>query len=60
MLGSALIFAAAHGFTVVFPVAVVLGIATALVYHRSGSIWPAVALHVVNNSVALGVLVVTQ
>lgn len=60
VLGSALIFAAAHGFTVVFPVAVVLGIATAVVYHRSGSIWPAMALHVVNNSAALGAVLVSQ
>jgi hypothetical protein len=57
---SALIFAVMHGFSVVFPVALVLGIVTALVYHRSGSIWPAVVLHMVNNGVAFGVTMLAQ
>lgn len=45
----------ADGFSVVFPVALVLGIVTAMIYHRSGSIWPAVMLHAVNNGIAFGV-----
>lgn len=52
---SALVFAVMHGFSVVFPVALVLGIVTAMIYHRSGSIWPAVMLHAVNNGIAFGV-----
>jgi membrane protease YdiL (CAAX protease family) len=45
---------------VVFPVALVLGIVTALVDHRSGSIWPAVVLHMVNDGVACGVAMLAQ
>jgi membrane protease YdiL (CAAX protease family) len=47
------VFAVMHGFSVVFPVALVLGTVTAMIYHHSGSIWPAVMLHAVNNGIAL-------
>lgn len=57
---SALVFAVMHGFSVVFPVALVLGLVTAVVYHRSGSIWPAVAIHAVNNSVAFVIALLSQ
>jgi len=57
---SALVFAVMHGFSVVFPVAVVLGIVTAMIYHHSGSIWPAVMLHAVNNGIAFGAALVFQ
>jgi hypothetical protein len=51
-LASALVFAAVHGLTVVFPVAFVLGLLNAWLYRRSGSLWPAVAAHVANNTSA--------
>ena len=47
---SALVFGLAHGFNVVFPAAVVLGLLCAFLYEKSGSIWPAVAAHAVNNT----------
>lgn len=43
--GSALIFAAFHGFNVVFPVALVAGITAGEVFRRSGSAWPAMVRH---------------
>jgi membrane protease YdiL (CAAX protease family) len=49
VVGSTLIFAIAHGFNIVFPAAVVAGLATAEIYRRSGSVWTAVVVHVVFN-----------
>jgi len=42
---SALLFAATHGAGIAAVSALVLGIVTALLYERSGSLWPAVAAH---------------
>jgi len=50
---SALMFAALHGVPALLPVPFVLGLATAWVYHKSGSLWPAMALHILNNGVAV-------
>lgn len=50
---SALLFALAHGINPVFPVALVVGVLAALLFTWSGSIWPGVILHGVNNAVAL-------
>ena len=47
---SALVFGTAHGFNVVFPAAIVLGLLNAYVYEKSGSIWPAVVAHATNNT----------
>lgn len=49
--GSSAVFGLAHGFSVVLPAAIVLGVVAALLYERSGSIWPAVTAHVVNNAI---------
>lgn len=49
---SAMIFAVAHGFNTVLPVAFVVGVLTALLFRRTGSIWPGVVLHGVNNVTA--------
>lgn len=49
-LVSAVVFGVFHGFNVVLPAAVVLGILNAVLYERSGSIWPAVTAHAVNNT----------
>ncbi|MCP2364568.1 membrane protease YdiL (CAAX protease family) [Nonomuraea thailandensis] len=56
LLGSSLVFALFHGVNIVLPSALVVGIAAAEMMRRSGSIWPAVAVHVVNN-LALPLLV---
>ncbi|WP_218038398.1 CPBP family intramembrane glutamic endopeptidase [Acrocarpospora pleiomorpha] len=50
---SAAVFAVAHGVNSVMPVAFVVGLGTGLVLRFSGSIWPAVVIHVVYNSVGL-------
>jgi membrane protease YdiL (CAAX protease family) len=47
------IFAVAHGVNAVMPVAFVVGIATGVLLRLSGSIWPAIAVHVVYNSAGL-------
>lgn len=49
VLSSSVVFALFHGINIVFPTALVVGIIAAGVMRRSGSIWPAVAVHVVNN-----------
>jgi membrane protease YdiL (CAAX protease family) len=43
----------ALGVNPVFPVAFVVGVLTALLFRWSGSIWPGVALHGMNNASAL-------
>jgi membrane protease YdiL (CAAX protease family) len=50
---SAAVFAVAHGINPVLPIAFVVGLFTALLFRWSGSIWPGVALHGVNNATAL-------
>ena len=49
VLGSALVFAVAHGINVIFGVAVIDGLIAALLFRKTGSIWPGVLQHVVNN-----------
>ena len=55
---SAAVFALAHGINPVLPVAFVVGVLTALLLRWSGSIWPGVVLHAVNNTLAFLVPVV--
>ncbi|MBD2531826.1 CPBP family intramembrane metalloprotease [Nostoc flagelliforme FACHB-838] len=57
VLGSTLIFALMHGFNTVFPAALVVGLVTAEVYRRSGSVWPAVVAHTVVNLPTIPVMV---
>lgn len=52
VLVSAAIFAVAHGINPIMPVAFVVGVLAALMFRWSGSIWPAVVLHGVNNATA--------
>ncbi|MEV0823377.1 CPBP family intramembrane glutamic endopeptidase [Nonomuraea rubra] len=56
VLGSSVVFALFHGINIVLPSALVVGVAAAEMMRRSGSIWPAVAVHAVNN-LALPLLV---
>ncbi|CAA9244837.1 MAG: hypothetical protein AVDCRST_MAG26-1615 [uncultured Chloroflexia bacterium] len=53
---SALVFAAIHGELAVAAIVFWLGIATAIVYERSRSLWAAVVVHVVFNVLGIGVL----
>lgn len=53
VLSSAAIFAVAHGINPIMSVAFVVGILTALLFRWSGSVWPGVVLHGVNNATAL-------
>lgn len=54
VLVSALVFAVAHGISIVLPAAFVLGVVNALVLRRSGSVWPGVVAHGVNNALVFG------
>ncbi|RPF21349.1 CPBP family intramembrane glutamic endopeptidase [Myceligenerans xiligouense] len=56
VLASSVFFALVHGINLAFPSALVVGIIAAEVMRRSGSIWPAVIVHTVNN-LALPLLV---
>jgi membrane protease YdiL (CAAX protease family) len=60
VVGSTLIFALAHGLNVIFVVAVVVGLVLAELQRRSGSVWPGVIAHVVNNLPTVFVLVLTR
>jgi membrane protease YdiL (CAAX protease family) len=54
-LVSGLIFGALHattGITAVPPL-MVFGVILALLYEKTGSIWPGILLHMLNNSIAL-------
>ena len=53
---SALVFAAIHGELVVAVIVFWLGIATAMIYERSKSLWTAVVVHVVFNVLGIGLL----
>ncbi len=56
-MGSALIFAVFHGINPVFAAALVAGLVTGEIFRRSGSIWPAVMVHVVVNLPTIPVMV---
>ncbi|MBK4217658.1 CPBP family intramembrane metalloprotease [Paracoccus caeni] len=53
ILGSATIFAAVHGPSVIFFNALLVGILTGFVFRKSGSLWPALLIHVVFNGLWL-------
>ena len=44
-LGSALAFSIVHGIPLLIPAIALLGIVLALVYEKSGSLWPSIVLH---------------
>lgn len=53
LLGSSLMFAAVHGPSVIFVDAFVMGLFFGSVFRLSGSIWPAITLHIVYNGLNL-------
>lgn len=50
VLGSAAIFAVAHGIHLIMPVAFVVGVIPALLFRRTGSIRPGVIVHGTDNA----------
>lgn len=50
---SALLFAVMHGDWVVGAVAFVLGLVLAWIFEVSGSLWPAIIIHILNNSIRI-------
>lgn len=53
LVGSSFMFAAIHGPSVIFVDAFVMGLFFGAVFHLSGSIWPAVTLHIIYNGLNL-------
>ena len=53
---SALCFAFLHGVILLVPALTVIGIALALIYERSGSLWPAIVTHGVFNALMIAAL----
>lgn len=53
LVASSLMFAAIHGPSVIFVVAFIMGLFFGAVYRLSGSIWPAITLHIVYNGLNL-------
>jgi uncharacterized protein len=49
VVGSAIIFAVFHGINMVFPAALVVGLAAGEVFRRSGSVWASITVHAVVN-----------
>ncbi|WP_161606229.1 CPBP family intramembrane glutamic endopeptidase [Microlunatus speluncae] len=49
---SAIIFAVVHGFNLILPIALVVGIVNAILFRRSGSIWTCVIVHVMYNGIS--------
>lgn len=46
---SAAVFAVAHGISYITPVAFIIGVITTLLFRATGSVWPGVIVHAVNN-----------
>jgi membrane protease YdiL (CAAX protease family) len=57
---SALLFSLMHDGLLNMPRIFILGLALAWLYHKAGSLWPPIALHVLNNSLALGLLLLRK
>ncbi|MBE3561433.1 MAG: CPBP family intramembrane metalloprotease [Ktedonobacteraceae bacterium] len=56
---SALIFAVAHADPGSFPVLFIIGLVLAYLRWRSGSIWPAIVLHLLNNGLSALIIMLT-
>ena len=48
------IFGLIHGYFVIFPILAFLGVALCWVYERTGSIFPCIAIHALNNTLSYG------
>lgn len=55
---SATVFALVHGLNPVLPVAFMVGVINALLLRRTGSVWPGIVVHGVNNALAMSVPVI--
>lgn len=53
---SAFAFAILHSILVLVPALLVVGIALAVVYHRSGSLWPVIVMHGLFNAIMVALL----
>jgi uncharacterized protein len=60
VIGSASVFALMHGVNGVLPAAAVAGLATGEIFRRSGSVWPAIMVHVVLNLPTVPIMVLAR
>lgn len=58
--GSALIFALFHGVNMIFPAALVTGLVAGDIFRRSGSIWPAVVVHMMVNLPTIPIMMIAD
>ncbi|QIY56826.1 CPBP family intramembrane metalloprotease [Streptomyces sp. RPA4-5] len=58
VLASATVFALVHGLNPVLPVAFVVGVINAVLLRRTGSVWPGIVVHGVNNALAMSIPVI--
>ncbi|MFE3144945.1 CPBP family intramembrane glutamic endopeptidase [Streptomyces scopuliridis] len=47
------VFALAHGLNIILPIAFVVGVTSALLLRKTGSVWPGVCVHAVNNGISV-------
>jgi uncharacterized protein len=55
VLVSSAVFAVAHGFNYILPVAFVVGVVAVLLLRKTGSVWPGVIVHATNNAYSIAV-----
>ena len=60
VVGSALIFALFHGINMIFPAALVTGLIAGEIFRRSGSIWPAVVVHMMVNLPTIPIMMIVD
>lgn len=47
---STIVFGLSHGVNLALPAALIVGVSAALLMHRTGSVWPGIIVHAVNNA----------
>ncbi|MFE7540246.1 CPBP family intramembrane glutamic endopeptidase [Streptomyces platensis] len=60
VLAGATVFALVHGLNPVLPVAFVVGVINAVLPRRTGSVWPGIVVHGVNNALAMSIPVIIE
>ncbi|MFE4367124.1 CPBP family intramembrane glutamic endopeptidase [Streptomyces sp. NPDC056835] len=53
VIASSAIFALVHGVNIIMPIAFVVGATSALLLRKTGSVWPGVCVHAVNNGISV-------
>lgn len=54
IVASGVVFGVVHYNLSMFPVLAFIGFALGYLYHKSGSLWPSIVFHILNNAIAVG------